>query len=744
VTLWVFAVGILTGAFLVFLVQPLAAKLLLPKFGGSPAVWTTSLLFFQTMLLAGYGWAHLTTTRLGRRWQPSVQIVLLLLPLLVLPISLPAWTTPPVDVEPAIWLLLVLAVAVGLPYLVVTTASPVLQRWFAWTDHPHGRDPYFLYAAGNVGSLAGLLAYPFIVEPNLAVADQAALWTTGYLLFVILTLVAVAQLRRHGQGSSTGSTTADAALTPMDRAIVALPRPDTLDEARPTLRRRLTWVALAFVPSSLMLGVTTYITADLAAIPLLWVLPLGLYLITFILAFWPRNPLTPNRMAKLLPLIVVVLAAALVGAIDLSTASLVALNLAVFFVAGLLAHGRLAADRPSPIHLTEFYFLLAVGGALGGVFNALVAPLLFDSILEYPLAIVLALLLRPRADSVDARRERRARLLDLLVPTAVLVATLAALAVLSRTFSVGAEGLAIVIAGMGVALLVIVRRPTRFALSMGVVLLIPLLVGQGTVAEERSFYGVNQVFDRGDFRLLAHGTTVHGGQRLDPLRALEPLTYYHRTGPFGRALEAFRLLRPGPLRVGVIGLGAGGIAAYARPGDEVVFFEIDPVVVRIAQDPSLFSFLSGAQGDVRVVLGDGRLMLAGEPDHGFDVLVLDAFSGDAPPAHLLTLEAFALYESKVAESGLLLVNASNRFVDVPAVVETGLRTAGLPAFVPLDPTPESPPAPEKELSDWIAASPDRGTITELQETMDGRPVRLHRGLQPWTDDFSDLVSVIRW
>jgi hypothetical protein len=747
VTLAAFAAAILAGAFLVFIVQPLAAKLLLPRFGGSPAVWTTSLLFFQAALLVGYGWAHLTTSRLGRRGQPVAQIALLMVALVVLPIALPAWTTPPTDMEPAVWLLLVLAAAVGLPYVAVTTASPVLQRWFSWTDHPFSADPYFLYAAGNIGSLGGLLAYPFLVEPNLSVADQAAMWTAGYVLFVVLTVAAMVLLARHGRPTTTAPTVAasTASTTVSDDAGSTVEEaPAELEDAAPTMRRRLSWIAMAFVPSSLMLGVTTFITADLAAVPLLWVLPLSLYLLTFILAFSPRNPLTPRLMALLLPVAVVALSAALVGAIDLSTGALVALDLGVFFVAAMLAHGRLAADRPGPSRLTEFYFLLALGGALGGVFNALLAPVLFDTVIEYPLAIVLALFLRPARPATDARAERRARLLDLVVPTAVLVGTLVALVLASRVLGIGGEGLSLVLSGIAVGLLVLVRRPVRFALSIGVILLLPLVVGQGTVTVERSFYGVNRVEDHGDLRLLIHGTTNHGGQHLDEARAREPLTYYHRSGPFGRTLEAYRALHPGPIRFGVIGLGAGGIAAYARPGDEITFFEIDPAVVRIAQDPALFTYLSGAPEPVRVVVGDGRLTLTAEPDRSLDVLILDAFSGDAPPAHLLTLEALGLYESKIAPGGLLLANVSNRYLDLPAVMETGLAAMSLEAFVPEDPEPDVPSVPEKEPSVWIADSPDPDTIATLRDVVPGRDIEPRAGLRTWTDDFSDLVSVIRW
>ena len=730
-----YAFAVLSGASLVFLVQPLAARLVLPRFGGSPAVWTTSLLFFQAALLVGYGWAHLSIGRLGLRRQPWVQCVLLLVPLLVLPIALPSWASPPTDAEPSIWLLLVLAAAVGLPYVAVTTASPTLQRWFAATNHPRAADPYFLYVIGNAGSLIGLLAYPLLIEPNLSLRDQALLWSAGYVAFVALTAAAAAIVRLFAGSPETDHVPH---VSRLEARRVSGPEP------RPALRRRMAWIAMAFVPSSLMLGVTTYISTDIAAVPLLWVLPLSLYLITFMIAFSPRSPLTLPRLAALLPIAVVALSITLSGAVRLPLGMLIGVNLVVFFVAALLAHARLAADRPPVRYLTEFYLLLAVGGALGGLFNALVAPVIFDSVVEYPLALTLALLLRPVRAARDPVAERRARFVDLMTPAVSLVAAVGLLALLSRAFGLTGSALATALGLVAIGTLAFVRRPVRFGLSLGGLLLIPILVGSSGLYSERGFFGVNRVVDEGGgIRLLVHGTTVHGAQFTDPARAGEPLTYYHRSGPLGRALTAFQSTRPGPLRIGGIGLGAGDIAAYVRPQDTITFFEIDPAVARIARDPSLFTFLDHAAGAVRVVVGDGRLQLAREPQASFDVLVLDAFSGDAPPAHLLTVEAIDLYLRALAPGGILLFNTSNRNVDVQGVVVAGLRARGLPVVIPIDPDPSTPPPPEKEPSSWVlsARSPDDISATVgLIRTVDPPSDTV----RAWTDDFSDLISAIRW
>ena len=589
VVLAVYMTAVFVGATLVFLVQPLAARLLLPRFGGSPAVWTVSILFFQASLLVGYGWAHVTTTRLGLRRQPIAQVLLLLVPLAVLPIALPTWATPPTDTEPSLWVLLVLAAMVGIPYVAVTTASPVLQRWFSGTSHPHAADPYFLYAMGNGGSLIGLLAYPLLIEPNLALHDQAVLWSVGYLLFAGLAVAAAIVLRLATPTETPPSSDGTAAPPPAE------------EDVRPTVRRRLGWVALAFIPSSLMLGVTTYISTDLAAVPLLWVLPLSLYLMTFMIAFSPRNPLTVPRLAAVLPILVVALAIALIGVVALPLFVVIGLNLVAFFVAALLAHVSPGRRPARPRNLTEFYVLLAVGGALGGLFNALVAPAIFDNILEYPLAITLALLVRPGRPAVGALVERRARFLDLGVTGCRLRRHLALLVALSR-FSgwVGrTRGRA---RGGGRRLPRPRRRPVRFGLTMGGLIMIPLLVGQATIFVDRGFFGVNRIADEDGIRLMIHGTTIHGGQLLDPARAGEPLTYYHRSGTV-RTRDA-ALLVVVRARCGWVSSASVPVGSPPTlvPGTTITYFEIDPVVARIARDPALFTYLSGSpRPGVRVV-----------------------------------------------------------------------------------------------------------------------------------------------
>ena len=391
-----FTAATFIAAGLVFMVQPMVAKALLPTFGGAPQVWTAAMLFFQGALLAGYGYAHLSLRRLGPRKQAAVHTVVMLLPLAVLPITLRG--VPLTDgLSPALAVLVILALSVGAPYLVVSSTSPLVQRWFSVTGHPHASDPYFLYAAGNTGSIIGLLAYPLVVEPNLPIAAQGVLWSIGYVVFVVACVACAVVLRRRTK----------------DRPADAVERAATT-EPSPSGRRRIRWVVLAFIPSSLLLGVTTHVQTDIAAVPLLWAIPLSLYLLTFVIAFSPRRPVGPGTLAWILPFLVVLTVLTFLRVLSLPVWATIGIHELTFFVAALLAHERLADDRPDPAYLTEFYLLLAFGGVLGGLFNALIAPILFDQVLEYPMLLVAVLLLRPRIPKRDPRAERLAKLWDLV------------------------------------------------------------------------------------------------------------------------------------------------------------------------------------------------------------------------------------------------------------------------------------------------------------------------------------------
>ncbi len=748
------------SAGLMFLVQPMFAKFLLPLFGSTPAVWNAAMLFFQTTLLAGYLYAHESTRLLGVRRQAALHLGVLLVPLLVLPVALPEGWSAPVEGNPVPGLLGLLAVAVGLPFFVVSTTAPLLQRWLAATSHPAAADPYFLYRASNLGSVLGLLGYPLAMEPGMRLAEQGRLWSAGYVLFGVLVLACAAVVWRSP--SASGATDLPSEVpTPAGSAAVASaetgsgpptatsePPPPSPRGARaqPSLVRRLRWVGLAFVPSSLMLGVTETVTTDIAPIPLLWAMPLSLYLISFIVVFAPgaRAHRLHRWMVLALPAVVLLLSSLLLLEVRGPLWLVMPLHLAGFFVAATVCHGELVRDRPPARSLTEFYLLISVGGALGGVFNAIVAPALFDSLSEYPLAIVLAALCLPKRPP-QIPPGPYARWLDVVLPlalgaTVALVVALVGLA--SDDAQLTARNLAFGVAA-GIALN-FARRPLRFGLTVGaIVLAVALAAGtdEQELYRERSFFGVYRVTasEGGDLRRLVRGSTIHGAQDLSPARVRTPISYYHPGSPIGRLLTA--MPRSLTARAAIIGLGTGSIACYSKPGERWTFYEIDPNVERIARDPRLFTYLRVCPGDLDVVLGDARLSLVRAADRRYGLIVADAFSSDAPPAHLLTREALALYRSKLRERGILAFNVSNSYLDLEPVLASLARDAGLACIAQEDRVSGKDGAPETDSSDWVVTARHE---QDLRAVADRRwhGCRHSPGAAVWTDDFSNLLGAL--
>ncbi|MDP8930858.1 MAG: fused MFS/spermidine synthase, partial [Actinomycetota bacterium] len=657
-----FGVASFLSAGLLFVVQPMVGKLVLPLFGGSPAVWNTAMLFFQSVLLAGYAYAHVSTRWLGLRRQPLVHVVALLVPLLVLPIALPSRASAPEGVEPALWLLYVLVLVVGAPFLLVSTSGPLLQRWFSATDHRRAGDPYFLYAAGNAGSLLALVAYPLVVEPSLSLADQRELWSVGYGVFVLLAVACVVALHRR-RAPTAGGGSARAYLSARGAPVA--------------LRRQLAWVGLAFVPSSLMLGVTSFASTDIAAFPLLWVIPLALYLATFIVAFGQRRPSVWLGAARLLPALLLAVALIMAGqAASLPAIFQIVLHLLFFTAVALVAHGRLAADRPEPAKLTHFYLLVAVGGALGGLFNGLLAPVIFDDVIEYPLVIAASVFLL-----IGLRHRehppRPAPLPQRAFTGAVVIGVPWFLQQVAERLASGATLVivGVLLAALGVVAVVAARRPAAFAIGMSLVLA-PIIPFTGDALHtERTFFGVARVHAQGDRHVLVHGTTIHGWQDRRPDHLTVPQSYYERSGPIGDVFAAYGA-QPLADEVGLIGLGTGGLAAYGRAGQTLTFYEIDHAIVDIATDPALFSFVSDTPAEVEIVVGDGRLALADAAPDRYGLIIVDAFSSDAIPVHLMTSEAFDLYRSKLAPGGVIVFHISNRHLDLEPVVAGIARRQG--------------------------------------------------------------------
>ena len=738
-----FSATLFLSAGLTFLIQPMFAKFVLPLFGSTPAVWNTSMLFFQTTLLAGYLYAHESTRRLGVRRQAALHLGVVLVPLLVLPVGVPGGWIPPAESNPVPWLLGLLAVAVGLPFFVVSTTAPLLQRWLAATDHPAAGDPYFLYRASNLGSVLGLLGYPLVVEPSMRLAQQGRLWSAGYGLLVVLVLACAAVVWRSPRGSEVAGAPEAAPAAASD----AGPAASEGSAARPTLSRRLRWVGLAFVPSSLMLGVTVAITTDIAPIPLLWALPLSLYLISFILVFAPGSRADGLHRAMVFALPGVVLLISMVLLLDVSGPLWILgpVHLAGFFVVAVVCHGELARDRPPARRLTEFYLLISLGGALGGVFNAIVAPALFDSLAEYPIVLVLAALCLPKR-TPRIPPGPYARWLDLALPLAI--GTVVALMVFliglaeadaQRYGKMFAFGMA---AGVAVNF---IRRPLRFGLSVGAIVLAVALASAPDEQElhrERSFFGVYRVTaaEGGDLHRLMHGNTTHGSQDLSSGNERTPASYYHPGSPIGQVLSAM----PSSVtaRAAIIGLGTGSIACYSEPGERWTFYEIDPAVERIARDPRLFTYLRACPGEFDVVIGDARLRLSRAADRRYGLIMADAFSSDAVPVHLITREALALYRSKLREHGIVAFNVSNSYVDLEPVLGNLARDAGMACVAQEDRESGEDGIPQTDASDWVVMARHMPDLRAVASDARWHDCRRSPGSAPWTDDYSNLLGAL--
>jgi spermidine synthase len=727
-----FTLTIFLGSFLLFLVQPMVAKLILPTFGGSPQVWSASVLFFQITLLLGYLYAHRAPHMLGLRRQSRLHVLVLALAAISLPFSIHTalfrWVQTHAagsDATTPLWVIVALGILVGLPFLILSSGSSLLQRWFSHTDDPAAKDPYFLYSASNIGSLLGLFAYPFVLEPRLTLTEQSRVWLVGYIVLLACVAACVYSLRN---------------VLPESEAVEEASEPES-GAARP----RLLWTMLAAVPSSLMLGVTTYLTSNVAPVPLLWVVPLALYLLTFVLAFSKLGSQPLPTLGRALPLVATPLAVAIILDVFPSVLAvpLGLIHLAVFFVAAWMCHTRLAASRPDPRHLTEFYFYIALGGAIGGAFNSLVAPLVFNNYHEYPLALVAACLLRPQASKQAPNR------LDWIYP-AVVGALMVVLILMARTgsFIPIANRLDIApptfrtIVTIGVPLVlcfVAVDRVARFGLSLGAVFLVAILMrptaDSAVLLTVRSFFGVHRVTTPdGRFYRLIHGNTIHGMQ--DRQHPEVPLTYYHPTGPIGQLFSGYE----GRIKdVALVGLGVGSLAAYGQPGMRMTYYEIDPAVERIARNDRFFTFLRDSASHPDVVLGDARLTLA-RSDRKFDLIALDAFSSDSIPVHLLTREAMAMYVDHLKPHGMIAFHISNRYLQLEEVLAATGRSLNLSNLYQLDPALPAEMDAGKTASTWMVFARSEADLKTLAGTNGAWGPQEPAG-KPWTDDFSNVLSV---
>jgi hypothetical protein len=737
-----FGTTLFLSAFLMFSLEPYVGRLLLPLLGGTPAVWNTCILFFQAVLLAGYAWAHLGPRIGGERRQMAMHGALVLVSLLFIPVGLRLGAGSPDPHHPIPWLLGTLTLSIGLPFLVLAATAPLVQRWFSQGTHRGAQDPYFLYAASNLGSLAGLLLYPTVIERELPLHAQSVGWTVGYVGLALMTAACALGAWRLAAEAGTASARSPEVKVG-ETGSETRPAETNYETSRHRWRERGRWVLLAAAPSSLLLGLTTYLTTDIAAIPLLWVVPLSLYLLTFIFAF-AQPPVVPRAFAvRWQPMLAVVLIIFLFWGDMFAVAALLPFHLLAFFLTALLCHSTLAEARPGAARLTEYYLWVAAGGAVGGLFNVLVAPVAFRSVLEYPLVLALAGGIGAAAGRPSVRW--RELILPLLAIPILLGARRVILALDERIAAppAGVLALAVVASVLGAIALYRERgRPIVLSAALAALVLAGCATegaSRNVLDLERDFFGVKGVAldSTGRGHILYHGKTKHGAQQFTPSLRRAPLSYYARSGPAG---ELFAGLPAGRrAHVGVIGLGAGALAAYGRAGEQWTFFELDPAVERIARDTLLFTYLADSPAAIRVVLGDGRLSLAGEPDGSLDLLVLDAFSSDAIPTHLLTREAMGLYFRKLAPGGAVLVHLSNRYLDLVPVLGGLVHDAGLVGWWRFAPGSAADFADPAKWAVVARRGNDAGSI--------GSDRRWH-ALPPsagrvWTDEYSNVLGAMR-
>ena len=731
--LMVYTLAIFVSALLLFSVQPLFTKMVLPQLGGSPAVWSVAMVFFQSLLLAGYAYAHYLTMASNRVVPVVVHLLLLVAAMLTLPLAIRSgWGEPPTSGY-AFWLLGLFAVSIGLPFFALAANNPLLQAWFVRTGHPNGPDPYFLYASSNIGSFLALLSYPVLLEPMFTLRTQNLIWTGGYGLLILLIAGCGVLLLK----------------SPANAAALNIPADDA-DAPAPTWLLRARWIFLAAVPSGLLIAVTAHISTDVAAAPLLWVLPLSLYLLTWVLVFQSR-PLLPHwLMLWLQPLAIAGVVILLAFGGEQNLLLTLGGHQLCFFLIAMACHGELARTRPAAKYLTGFYVALSFGGMVGGLFAGLIAPYVFSWVAEYPILLALAALCRPPTP------ERLPRITQWYWPLLAAIAVALILPAYNggRVFAWLEENRVWMIGGVGAlaALLSVVLNGDRWKIFATVVVALVLLRAypndDGRVETVRSFFGVHKIVvtPNGQYHVLMHGTTIHGAEKFrnddgTPVTGRpEPITYYHKDGGIGQAITAMRERKGAPLKVAVIGLGSGTLACASMPGEDWKFFEIDQTMVDSARDPKYFTYIQKCDPDLKPVIGDARLTFAKEPSGTYDLIIVDAYSSDAIPIHLATEEAMEIYKDKLAPHGAVVMHVSNRHLELESVV-VGIADANdLKSWVYSEDTGRDAEyifsttvvvSAREEADVGKLASSDKWTLTEAEDNQ-----------RVWTDDYSNIVGAL--
>lgn len=746
----VFVAAVFFSAALVFLVEPMLAKLVLPMLGGTPAVWNTSLAFFQTALLFGYLYAHLLQRVSNIRTQVIVHLVALALACIAFfPLRINEMMGDPTTAQPIVWLLGVLTLSIGAPFAVMSATAPLVQAWHARVfQRVDDAEPYALYAASNLGSLIALVAYPVVVEPLVRVHVQTFSWSIGYIAFALLMATVALIVWRRGDLQSTPP------IPPLAETPAGTLDPEPALPAGPTKvtwRDRLIWIFLAAVPSSLMMGVTTYITTDVGSAPFLWVAPLALYLLTFVFAFQTK-PMIPREGTLMFQ------AAFLAGAVVLLPFSVgsflleLVLQLSCFFLTSLMCHQGLVARRPSPEHLTEFYLYMSLGGVVGGSFNAFVAPLIFNTVLEYPIVLVLSVLARPWGEGELKRWEWFSLVGACLIAVAsVYMLTPDFWAFWWDVFHFPVQEWAVKIPlGIAAVLAFILRRR---AITMVAALLV-VTVASSTIGDRvdvihhwRSFFGVLRESRMqipglgGEVRMLAHGTTLHGAQSQDPRFRCQPLVYYAHETPIGQVFDEMQRTHPA-VSIGAVGLGTGSVAAYVRATDHLTFFEIDPLVVQVSNNRRNFTYTTEcARSRPDFVIGDARLTLQRQAPNQYDILLIDAFSSDSVPAHLLTVEAIRMYLQHLTPNGILILHLSNRNLNLRAPAMAGAHAAGGYALLQLHSADPSHPPMWESSEHAVIVARNQEALRPFLKDERWEPIDPNQ-TRPWTDDYTNLFGAL--
>ncbi|MDR3616469.1 MAG: hypothetical protein P4L53_23110 [Candidatus Obscuribacterales bacterium] len=716
-----------------FIVQPMFAKRLLPILGGTPSVWTTCMLFYQLVLLGGYTYAHLLSRQKNVRYQVATHLIVILAPLAVLAAGPPAWSPPNAD-HAVQWLLIYLLVSIGAPFFVLSTNAPLVQKWFSLKFSERGKSAYALYSASNAGSMLALLAYPFLIEPHLRLSEQYKLLQICYVAFVIVMVAIMFAIFKEGKKSA-------------DEGHDEAESPALSETSCAPLKRwsqRLGWVFLAFVPSSLLLSVTTYITSDIAPCPLLWVVPLALYLLTFIIAFAEKQIVSQKWLNVIYSVCLISLAVVFFWkAVALNFAFMFPLHLFTLFLAALLCHTRLAHSKPETTRLTEFYLCLSIGGALGGIFNTLIAPQIFKTLFEYPLGLLLSCagLVNPSQPSEKSNWRFGGLLICVsLASVAVLFAVSSGLPSPWDDYRI-----LVVLAPAAICSSFAIRQPFFMAACLAIVFFVGGKFWRPDfLFEQRNVFGTLAVAEVPEkTHVLIHGAIVHGAEIMDQGTAPEPLTYYHHDSPIGHIFNVFNQ-QWRAADVAVIGLGTGSLAAYGQPGQHWTFYEINPLVTKVALDPALFTYLLYMQGEKSIKIGDGRQSIGETRDKTLSLIVLDAFSSDSIPVHLLTREALQIYKNKLADGGLIVFHISSRAVDLTSVLRELAKDASLACLVEQTGGRKDKASSHKFASKWLVMAKDYKDIAVLQQRYTFVPPSAAPSASLWTDDFSNVFETLRF